>query len=296
MRIDDAANAYRVRAKLVRSQDVQRSRCLGRRNEGEQDSLVRHVQGIESEHLARRAHVVGHRQCVFVDLDPDARCRRDLVEGAGGTAARGIAKHVHIHARGLQSLDELDETRAVARDRALERESFASGHDRHAVPAECGARDDEVAGPRTSRPGTEVRVGRADGRRVHIEPVGLSPLHNLGVAGDHGNSGPARRLGHRPHDSIEHVDRESFLQHESGRQADGPRAHHRDVVQCSVNGKRADVAAREFERAHHERVGRDDDLGARDAHDRAIAELCEGVIRKMTEEPLAQERRAHPPA
>jgi hypothetical protein len=48
-----------------------------------------------------------------------------------------------------------------------------------------------------------------------------------------------------------------------------------------------DVAARELERAHDERVGRDGDLRALDGHERAVAQRLEIRVAEAGQEALA---------
>jgi hypothetical protein len=94
-----------------------------------------------------------------------------------------------------------------------------------------------------------VREG-ADARRGHEDPVAFPAVDDLGIAGDNPDAHRVRGLTHRSRDALEVVQGEAFLQDEGGRQVQGTRATHREVVHRPVDGQAADVAPREEEGAH----------------------------------------------
>ena len=100
-------------------------------------------------------------------------------------------------------------------------------------------------------------VQQPDPGRRDVAAVRLAPLDDLGVAGDDLHPGPRGRGGHRRDDPLQVRDREPLLQDEPARQVQRPRPAHRQVVDRAVHGEVADVAAREEQRRHDERVGRE---------------------------------------
>ena len=193
----------------------------------------------------------------------------------------------------LQSRHQRCEAGAVAGDGGLERQPLAGGHHRHPVPGERAADDHDVAGTGAAGGGTEVGVEGADAGGVDVQAVGLPPLHHFRVSGHHRNAGGPSRRGHRRDDAIEDIDRQPLLEHEAGREADGRRPHHRDVVERAVHGERTDVAAWKFQRMHDERVRRDGDLRLTNANDRRVAELGEGRVVEMRQERAHEQGGAH---
>jgi len=61
-------------------------------------SLVREVQVVEAEHLARPFDRFGDGHLAFLDLDADARTLSYLVERRGKTSPGGIAHGSHVRA------------------------------------------------------------------------------------------------------------------------------------------------------------------------------------------------------
>ena len=93
----------------------------------------------------------------------------------------------------------------------------------------------------------------AGGRDVHA--VRRTTVDHLGVAGDDGDSGEGRRLGHVGHHLAQDVDRHALLEHEGGGDGDRARPHHGQVVDRPVHGQMAGGAAGESQGLHDIGVG-----------------------------------------
>ena len=136
-------------------------------------------------------------------------------------------------------------------------EVAARDHDGHAVIGERAGEEHPVARPDALRAEVDAVGHRPDAGRRHVEPVGLAAFDDLRVAGDDRDSGCPGGGPHRGDDAPQVGNRKALLDHESGRQPERPRADHREVVDGAVDGELADVAARELERVHDVRVGRE---------------------------------------
>ena len=115
--------------------------------------------------------------------------------------------------------------------------------------------EDHVVGPYAVGAHLHAAGDDADAGGVDEEPVGGAARHHLGIAGGHR---PPRRPGGRPQaaqDAPQHLDGQALLDHQRAAQVERHRAAHGEIVHGAVDRQRADVAARELERRHHEGVG-----------------------------------------
>jgi hypothetical protein len=119
---------------------------------------------------------------------------------------------------------------------------------------------------------------------IDEQPVAFALVHDLRVARDDFDARGIRGCAHGLDDPRERLHRQSFLDDEPRAQPPRARAAHREIVDCSVDRERADVAAGKEERAHDIRVGRKGDLGS--------AEVDHGAIVLLSEERIV-ERRQH---
>ena len=70
----------------------------------------------------------------------------DFVEGGGQSAAGQIAQAMNCSVGGKHGFDQSGQRGAIALEIALESQTFADRHDRHAVPAEIAANENRIAG------------------------------------------------------------------------------------------------------------------------------------------------------
>ena len=184
----------------------------------------------------------------------------------------------------------------VALDGRLEPDIAARDHHCHSVVGDGAGQDDPVA--RTDPAWGEIdAVGDgADTGRRHVEPVCLATLDNLRVARDDCDLRCVRGCGHRGDDPAKVGNRVALLDHEAGGQPERTGAGDGEVVHCPVHREFADVASREFERAHDVGVGRERDAPcSRD--DGRVPERGERlVVEVLEEEPSTRSRVALPPA
>ena len=101
-------------------------------------------------------------------------------------------------------------------------------------------------------------------------------------------------LGHRGHDALEVAHREALLEEVAGAQEEGLRPAHGEVVDRAVDGQRADVAAGEEGRLHHEGVGGEGQPLAPDGDDGAVAERLEVRVAEGGREERLDEARGLP--
>jgi hypothetical protein len=88
-----------------------------------------------------------------------------------------------------------------------------------------------------------------------VAAVGCAAFDNLGVTG---NDAHPAQLGHPCHvgnDVAQLVDQKPFFKHERHRHPPRFGTHHREVVHCSADGKRADGTTRKPSWPDNERVG-----------------------------------------
>jgi hypothetical protein len=143
--------------------------------------------------------------------------------------------------------------------------------------------------PRGTTPTPVVEQGKGDGVFIaHAgggdeDTVALALLHHLGVAGDHGHAGLARRRRHRLHHALEVGERITLFDDEAGRQVQRPRAQHGDVVDGAVHGQRTEVATAEEDGAHdmavagHDEPAAFEQLGGR-GQQRAVVALAQELV------------------
>jgi hypothetical protein len=130
------------------------------------------------------------------------------------------------------------------------------------TPADRAGHDHRVAGLGVRHAQGHVVLDHAHAGGVDVAPVGLAPLHHLGVPGDHLHPRDLGRGLHRGHDLDQVGDREALLQDEPGGQVERGRAGHRQVVDGPVDREVADVAAGKDQRRHHVGVGGQSDPAA----------------------------------
>ena len=121
------------------------------------------------------------------------------------------------------------------------------------------------------------------------QAVAFALVHDLGVARDELHTSGGRGLLHRPDDASERLHRQAFLDDESGAQPLRPRAAHGEVVDCSVDGERADVAAGKKQRMHDVGIGGEGEALAADVNHRAVVTLVEQRVAERGQEQLFDE-------
>ena len=152
------ADGRRPRAHRMATHDLQRAfRILGR-DKGNKPSFARDVQWVEAEHFARGVNVFAHRHGFFHNFDAHRRRFGDFVERAGQPAARQVAQTMNFDSGLEQFQNHFVNGRGIAFDGALELQSFAHGHDGHAVPAQIAAHQHGIAGPHALRRDFQLRV------------------------------------------------------------------------------------------------------------------------------------------
>jgi hypothetical protein len=101
-----------------------------------------------------------------------------------------------------QRRDQAVQRRGVGDDGGLELQRLALRQHRHAVVADGAGQQHHVARPRV-RAADVAPVGQhADAGGADEHAVALALLDHLGVAGDDGHAGLARRRGHRLDDAL----------------------------------------------------------------------------------------------
>jgi hypothetical protein len=149
------------------------------------------------------------------------------------------------------------------------------------VIADRAREEDAVAGLRTA----EGRAHAPDAGGGDEQAVGATALDHLGVAGDDSDTGRLGCARHRPRDAAEIIQWETLLDHEACAEPHRLGPCHGEVVDGSVDGQLADVAAREEERLDHERIG-----GEREpVGDGRIAELVEHRVGELFHEEALDE-------
>ena len=149
-------------------------------------------------------------------------------------------------------------------DLGVEGQVLTLRHDGDAVVADAPRKDHAIARPRLLSREIEPRGDDSDARRRNEHPVRLAAFHHLGVAGHHRNAGRARGFTHAVGDALEIREPETFLDDETRRKIERTSARHGDIVDRSVHGERADVAARKEQWRDHMAVGRHHHASAAD--------------------------------
>ena len=213
------------------------------------------MERVQAEHLAGGVHGARDRDRLLAQLDANSGGGGDLVERRGQTAAGRVAEDVDAGASGDDRRYQPVERLSVRSDFDLEVQALADAHDRDAVQADRPGQDHHVAGAGSVRPDRNAVRYQPDTSGVDEDAVRRSPAYHFRVAGHYPDAGPtgrpSDRLGHLP----QVLDRQAFLDDIGERQRQRLGAHHGQVVDCAVHRQLADVAAGEFERADHERVG-----------------------------------------
>ena len=117
-----------------------------------------------------------------------------------------------------------------------------------------------------------------------------------------GTPAPPRGRPHGLHDAPQVVHGQALLEDEAGRQGQRPRPAHGQVVDRAVHRQRADVAAREEERADHEGVGGEGQAAAGHVEhgavvarvQRRVAERGQEHVARSASAPRAARRRRGP--
>ena len=156
---------------------------------------------------------------------------------------------------GEHGLDQFGQRGAIALQRALETEPLADRHDRHAVPAEVAAQQDRVAGLDPGGRDLDALRHPADAGGVDEDAVALAAIDDLRVAGDDPHAGRPGGLGHRSHDAAKRFHRQPLFEDEARAEVGRLGPGHRQVVDRSADGQRADVAAGKEQRVDDEAVG-----------------------------------------
>jgi hypothetical protein len=218
-------------------------------DDGEKHALVRHVQRVQSEHLARGEPGTRHGNGGLLELDADVGRRCDLVQRAGHSPPGRISKDAHVVAhRRAQRLDQRQETRRVARDLGLEGQSFPRGHDGHPMSSDGAAEQHQVAGAGPIGGWAELGLDEADTGGIDVEPIGPAALHHLCVPRNHLDPGPSRAPGHGLNDAVQHLVRQALLEDKTCREIPRAATHHGHIVEGAVDRERADVPARKLDR------------------------------------------------
>ncbi len=142
-RLTDARGIFSQR---MRAQHGEHSRRRLGRHKEHGLALIRHINRVEAEQLARRLHLNPHRHAGLVNHYAHIRCLRNLIQCGGQSAARGIAHRMNRRAGHVEHLGNHPvQRRAIAPDLALELQALSHAHDRHAVVADGSRDDDRVA-------------------------------------------------------------------------------------------------------------------------------------------------------
>jgi hypothetical protein len=124
------------------------------------------------------------------------------------------------------------------------------------------ADEHRVAGLHPPGPELDARRHHSDARGCDREPVAAAPLDDLRIAGDDSHARPPRRRPHQGHDFHQVGDRKALFENEGGREEQGHRAAHRQVVDRAVDSQLADRAAGKDERLHDVGIGREGEPAA----------------------------------
>lgn len=160
--------------------------------------------------------------------------------------------------------------RAVGGDHGAEVDAFPHAHDRHAVLTEIARHDDVVAGPRPFRSDVHARWDHPDPGGVDEDLVGAAFGYHLGVAGDDADAGARGGLAHGLRDGAEHVEFQTLLEDEPGRQPDGLGSAASQIVDSAVDRQVSDVTAGEEKRLHHIGIRGQRDAPAGDVEQRRV--------------------------
>ena len=139
------ANRTGTNANWICAQDLQRALRIFRRNERGNPAFARDLKRIESENFARGVNVFANRNSFFLDQQSPVRRLGDFVQRARQTAARQIAQAMNFNSRLQQFQNHFVNRRGIAFDFALKFQSFAHGHNRHAMTAHVAADENHVA-------------------------------------------------------------------------------------------------------------------------------------------------------
>ena len=132
---------------------------------------------------------------------------------------------------------------------------MAGRQDRHPMAAQIAAHEQLIAGADRGGINRRWRLHHADAAGGDEHPVGLAPLHHLGVAGDDREAALLGRRRHRGHQTPQQRQLQPLLQDQAHTQVVRPGPGHGQVVGGAGHRQAADVAAGKFERLHHVAVG-----------------------------------------
>jgi hypothetical protein len=276
-----AASAPSVSARVVPGHDR------------EQLALVRDVQRIESEERAGVPDRLRHRQRALDQLDADPGRLRDLVQRGRHATPGRIAQDVQIRAGGEHRRHQPVQRGAVADHLGAERDPLAHAHDRDPVDADLAADDDDVTG---SRPlWADVNAGRdqPDAGGVDVHAITMAGVDDLGVAGRDRDARPARGSPEVCRDPADHRQLDTLLENEAAGQVRRLRAAHREVVDRAVDGEVPDAAAREEQRLHDERVGRERQPRLAQREHRRVRQALEHRVGERRQEEVLDQLARH---
>ena len=219
-------------------------------NEGDELALVRDEQRVEPEDLARAAHGVAHRDGALVDLDADALARRDLDQGGGDPAARGVAHGVDARAA-PRARRPRARGAAPCRSRSRPSNSSPSRCERMATPwSPIGPESSTTSPGRTLRDDRSTPGGTMPMPEVLMKILSPLPRPTTFVSPVTIRT-PARSAACRADSTTRRrsPSGQPLLEDEGERQRERLRAADGEVVHRAVHGQLADVAAGEEDRA-----------------------------------------------
>ena len=254
---DDGARAFRSRPHRVQHRLTVRGI-----DERHHLAFVGHLQRVQTKNEQAEETVSGTGIFASSSSTPtDAARAISTTEATSpprvGCATRAPRPGPRSRRGGQHRGDQSVQRGAVRDDDGAEVDALAHAHDRHAVFTEVARHDDVIA--RACAFGADVHTRRhhSDTRGIDEKLVGTPPPDHLGVTGDDPDPSVRRGLAHGLRDGAEHLQFQSFLQDEPGRQPDRLGAAARQVIDGAVDSEIADVAAGEEKRLHHIGIRRD---------------------------------------
>ena len=144
--------------------------------------------------------------------------------------------------------------------RRITAQIFAKGqprpqaHDRHAVPAQIPAQQNDIPRTHGGRADLQIMRHRSHPGGIDINTIALSPFHHLRIPCDDTNARQTGSLSHGAYHSVQDIQGKPLLQNEPRRQVQRFRAAHGQIIHRPVNGQGADIAAGKLQGLHHEAI------------------------------------------
>src|SRR5208282_1712810 len=259
------------------------------RHDCDQFAFVGDIKRIQAEQLARTSYLFVDGKGTFLQFDPNPRTLCDFVQRAGDAASRRVAHAANVTSYTKYLRHQRVQGSTVALDLSLEFQPLALRQNRDAVIADRTAKEHLV--PRTGAVGGKVDSfwHQSNSCRVDEQPVALTFLDHLGIAGHHLHARFRRHLAQRTHHAPEFVYREALFNDEGGAQKQRRCAAHRQIIYRAVNRERTDVAAGKEQWLYYEGIGGDGETLAVHIHDGLVIQARQHRILKRRQEDVANQ-------